>query len=238
MAKTQINQLKSEAVKPFYAVAGATEIAVAHARGYANEAQKNAEKRIKDVQGRVTKVERDPKALQDKAVTLVNARIEDLQSQARAAQTKFDARLKELQKDAREFPNRVEAQLNEAIEELNETYADLASRGEKFVAALRKDGVRAVAAVKSAPRKSSTRRSIIGVEAAAKRDDKPARKSSTRKSTARTSSAKGTATKGAAKSTTTKSTTTATAKKAPAKKTTTTAKKTTTRKSTTTKASA
>jgi hypothetical protein len=232
MAKTQINQLKSEAVKPFYAVAGATELAVARARGYANEAQKNAEKRLKDVQGRVTKVERDPKALQDKAVSLVNARIEELQSQARAAQTKFDARLKELQKDAREFPNRVEAQLNEAIEELNETYADLAARGEKFVAAIRKDGVRAVAAVKSAPRKSSTRRSIIGVEAAANRDDKPARKSPARTSTAKKSpTAKTTGSKASGSKTT--------ARKAPAKKTTTTAKKTTTtRKSTTTKASA
>jgi hypothetical protein len=227
MAKTQISQLKTEAVKPFYAVAGATEIAVAHARGYANEAQKNAEKRIKDVQGRVTKVERDPKALQDKAVTLVNARIEELQGQARAAQTKFDARLKELQKDAKDFPNRVEAQLNEAIDELNDTYADLAKRGEKFVAAIRKDGVRAVAAVKSAPRKSSTRRSIIGVEAAANRDDKPARKSPARKSPA-------TSTKPTTKKSTTTATKTSTAKKSPAKKTTTTAKKTTTRKSTTT----
>ncbi|HET9499354.1 MAG TPA: hypothetical protein VFO98_03750 [Marmoricola sp.] len=237
MAKTQINvqQLKSEAVKPFYAVAGATELAVAHARAYANEAQKGAQQRLKDVQKRVTKVERDPKALQGRAVTLVNARLDELQGQAKAAQTKFDARLKELQKDALDFPGRVEAQLNEALEELNATYADLAQRGEKFVAALRKDGVKAVAAVKSAPAKSSTRRSVIATEAANRPAGKsPASKSSARKSPAGTSPAsKSTAKKAPAKGTA----------KSPAKRpakstaTKTTAKKSTTT-STTTKASA
>ena len=40
MAKTQFNaeQFKTEAVKPLYAVAGATELAVDYARGYATEA--------------------------------------------------------------------------------------------------------------------------------------------------------------------------------------------------------
>lgn len=207
MAKTQINvkQLKSEAVKPFYAVAGATELAVARARGYANEAQKNAQKRLQDVQDRVAKVakaDRDPKALQGKAVTLVNARIDELQAQAKAAQTKFDARLKELQKDAKDFPGKVEGQLQEALDELNETYADLAARGEKFVAAIRKDGVKAVAAVKGAPAKSSTRRSVIATEAAAHRKPKSsstsAKKAPAKKATRTTTAKKTTTTKAAA----------------------------------------
>ena len=48
MAKTQFNvdQLKAEAVKPLYAVAGATEIAYEFARGYAAEAQKTAAERF------------------------------------------------------------------------------------------------------------------------------------------------------------------------------------------------
>ena len=48
MAKTQFNaeQFKSEAVKPLFAVAGATELAVEYARGYATEAQKVAQTRI------------------------------------------------------------------------------------------------------------------------------------------------------------------------------------------------
>jgi DNA repair ATPase RecN len=155
MAKTQFNveQFKAEAVKPLFAVAGATELAVELARGYATEAQKTTQgrftevqTRVSDVQARVQKVDFDTKSLQAQART----RVEQLQADAKEAQAKFEARLAELQKDAREFPAKFEARLNEALEELNSTYADLALRGEKFVAAIRKDGVKAVTAVKPA----------------------------------------------------------------------------------------
>ena len=72
MAKTQFNveQFKTEAVKPLYAVAGATELAVELARGYAAEAQKATQGRITEVQSRVSgvqarvaKVDLEPKAL-------------------------------------------------------------------------------------------------------------------------------------------------------------------------------
>lgn len=223
MAKTQFNveQLKAEAVKPLYAVAGAAELTVAHARGYALEAQKIAQQRIKDVQARLAKVDRDPKALQGKAVGLVNTRVEELQAQAKEAQDRFDARVKELQKEAREFPNRIEAQLNEAIEELNAAYADLAGRGEKFVAAIRKDGVKAVRAIEKAPASSSTRRSVTATTAA-----RTGAKSTGTKSTG-TKSTKSTAQKSAAKKAPAKK---STAKKAPAKKSTT--RSTTAKKST------
>jgi transketolase len=153
MAKTQFNaeQIKTEAVKPLFAVAGATELAVATARGYATEAQKVTQARIeklqadaKDAQARVSKVDFDAKKVQADA----KARVEKLQADAKAAQAKFEARLVDLQKDAKDFPAKFEAKLNDAIEELNSTYADLAARGEKFVAAVRKDGVKAVAKVK------------------------------------------------------------------------------------------
>src|ERR1700759_3562876 len=85
MARTQstVDQLKAEAVKPLYAVAGATEVAYEFARGYATEAQKQAQERLADVQSRVGKIERDPKALQNQATSLVNTRVEQLQKEAK-----------------------------------------------------------------------------------------------------------------------------------------------------------
>ena len=91
-------------MKPLYAVAGATEIAYEFARGYAAEAQKTAAERFADVQNRVSKIERDPKALQNQAVSLVNARVDELQKDAKDAQSKFEARVAELQKDAQALP--------------------------------------------------------------------------------------------------------------------------------------
>ena len=165
MAKTQFNvdQLKTEAVKPLFAVAGATELAVELARGYATEAQKatqdrfaEVQTRVSDVQARVSKVERpSAESLQAQA----RARVEELKKDAKDAQARFEARIAELQKDAREFPARFETLLNEALEELNSTYAELQARGEKFVAAIRKDGVRAVTTVKPAVRKAAKKAS-------------------------------------------------------------------------------
>ena len=59
MAKSQFNveQFKTEAVKPLFAVAGATELAVELARGYATEAQQATQKRFDEVQARVTDVQ-------------------------------------------------------------------------------------------------------------------------------------------------------------------------------------
>src|SRR5215217_5008888 len=154
MAKTQFNveQFKTEAVKPLFAVAGATELAVELARGYAAEAQKATQERVSGVQARVAKVERpSADALQAQA----RARVTELQKDAKDAQARFEARIADLQKDAKEFPARFEALLNEAREELNSTYAELQARGEKFVAAIRKDGVRAVTTVKPAVRKAA-----------------------------------------------------------------------------------
>jgi hypothetical protein len=180
MAKTQFNveQFKTEAVKPLFAVAGATEIAVELARGYATEAQKATQDRITEVQTRVTgvqtrvqKVDFDSKAIQAQAKT----RVEQLQADAKDAQAKFEARIADLQKEAKELPAKFEARLNEALEELNSTYADLAVRGEKFVAAIRKDGVKAVTSVKpakkakAAPAKKATAKKAPAKKTAAKK---------------------------------------------------------------------
>ena len=74
------------------------------ARGYAAEAQKTATERFSDVQKRVSKIEREPKAFQDQAVALFNERVDELQKDAKDAQSKFEARVAELQKDAKAFP--------------------------------------------------------------------------------------------------------------------------------------
>src|SRR6478735_5981905 len=131
MAKTQFNveQLKAEAVKPLYAVAGATEIAYELARGYTDEPQKDATD----------------------------------------AQAKFEARVAELQKDAKALPAKVQTQLEEAVTELTKAYGDLADRGEKLVAAIRKDGVKAVTAVRKAPAKSTVARRQAAKKGAAKK---------------------------------------------------------------------
>jgi hypothetical protein len=202
MAKTQYNveKLKAEAVKPLFAAAGAAELAVDYARGRATDAQKSAQDRMDALQSRVAKVERDPKALQGQARKLVNQRVDELTREARDAQARFDARLKDLQKEARDFPQRLQSQIDEALEELAQTYADLANRGEKFVAAIRKDGVKAVAAVRKAPSSSTTARRERAVAASKKA---PAKKAPARKSTAKKSPAKkATAKKATAKKTT------------------------------------
>ena len=185
MAKKTLNvtTLKAEAVKPLYAVAGATEVAYELARGYAGEAQKTAQERLADVQSLVSKAPRDAKALQDQAgtiqdqaVTAVNARVDEITKDAKDAQSKFEARIAELQKDAKAFPAKVQAQIDEAVAELTKAYDDLADRGEKLVAAIRKDGVRAATAgvkaaevVKDAPKKSSVARRQAAKKGAAKK---------------------------------------------------------------------
>lgn len=67
--------LKTEAARPFYAVVGATDLAVELARGYATTIQG----RVADVQTQVTKIERDPKALRDQALVAVATRVNELQ---------------------------------------------------------------------------------------------------------------------------------------------------------------
>ncbi len=146
MAKNQFN-----VVQPLYAVAGATEVAYEFARGYTAEAQKQATERFNDVQTRVSKLERDPKALQGQALSLVNSRLDELQKDAKDAQAKFEARVNELQKEARALPKKVQNEIDDTVTELAKTYADLVDRGEKIVAAIRKDGVKAVTAVRKAP---------------------------------------------------------------------------------------
>ena len=189
MAKQfNVEQFKTEAVKPLFAVAGATEIAVDRARAYATEAQKVAQERIDAVQARVSKVERDPKTLQNQAVTAVNARLDELTKEAKDAQAKFEARITELQKDAREIPAGLQKQSEDAGMELTDTYADLAARGEKFVAAIRKDGVKAVTVKAAQPAKKAAATKAPAKKAPAKKA--PAKKTAAKKTAAKKTAAR------------------------------------------------
>ena len=82
MATTTKKQFKIDATRPFYAAVGAGDLAIALARTTAA-----------DVQARAAKVDIEPKALRDQAVTLVNSRVEELQAEAKKAQAVFEARL-------------------------------------------------------------------------------------------------------------------------------------------------
>lgn len=227
MARTQfsVDNIRAEAVKPLYAVAGAAEVGFQLARGYATEAQQNAQERIAEAQKRVGRLERDPKGLQQQARGAVNARIDELQKDAKKAQARFEARVDELQKQAKAFPNRVQSELEDALEDLVRTYAELSDRGEKLIAAIRKDGVRALGAISDAPSRSSVKRREDALKGA--RNRKPKTASSTASKTAKSPAKKAPASKTTA-ATTQKAPST---KKAPARKTTSTAKKSTTTKS-------
>ena len=103
MANT--NQFKFDAPRPFYAVVGAGDMVV--------ELVRTA---VSDAQARLAKADFEPKAFRDQARQVVQARVD------------------ELNKDAKEFPAKFEAYINTLNEGLEDAYGDLAARGEKLIA--------------------------------------------------------------------------------------------------------
>ena len=195
MANSTVDIIKSQAARPLYAVAGATELAYEFATGYATEAQKTAQSRLADVQKSVGKLERDPKALQNQAVSAFNSRLDELTKDAKKAQGRFEARVTELQKDAQALPAKLQSEIDDAVTELAQTYAELVDRGEKLVAAIRKDGVKAVTAVRRAPSRSTVVRRERAKAAAdnPSNSSRPVKKSATKKATAKKAPARKTA---------------------------------------------
>jgi len=123
--------LKNNATRPFYAVVGAGDLAVEHARSYARTY-------ATDVSTRFAKVELEPKALRDQALTVVVARVDELTKDAKKVQAKLETRVSDLQTDAKALPAKVESFTNETVAELTEAYGDLATRGKDLVKRLRK----------------------------------------------------------------------------------------------------
>ncbi len=197
MAKAKFD-LKIEATRPLYAGVGVTDLAVGFVRETVADVQKKFAGVQKDVQTRVSDIDIEPKALRDQAVTVVSAR--------RAA---IEARVAELQADAKAFPAALQTLVLENVATVNDTYVDLAKRGETLVERIRKQ-----------ESTKATQAAAATTTAKAKTTRTQAKKATK----ATTTSAKGTVTtakKSAKKAATTakKSTTAA------AKKTTTTAKK-------------
>jgi len=156
-------ELPAAATKPLYAGVGATDLAVEYVREYVADVQKKFAEVQKDVQSRVAGVQRDvqtrvadvqknvkgfefePKALREQTTTVVNTRVSELRSDALAQAEK------------------VQSLVNENVATVTDTYGDLASRGEKLVAKLRKQEAAAApakpAAKKTAPKKTTAKKS-------------------------------------------------------------------------------
>jgi hypothetical protein len=115
-----------EAPRPFYAVVGAGDLAIAFARTAAT-----------GVQARVARVDLEPRTVRDQAATVVATRVEELQGDAKKAQAALEARIGELQADAKALPAKLEKLVNDYVTELTKGYVELAARGETFVAKVR-----------------------------------------------------------------------------------------------------
>ena len=179
--------IKTEATRPLYAGVGVTDVAVALVREYVSDVQKRFAGVQKDVQTRVTGIDLQPKTLRDQAVTVVSARVDALSQEAKARRTAIEARVAELQADALKLPNLV-----------NETYADLAKRGETLVERIRKQEstqqAKASATTTQAKAKTTKTQATKAAKTTAKKTAKKASTTAKKSSAAPKSSAKATAT--------------------------------------------
>jgi hypothetical protein len=144
-AKFDINDLKTEATRTFYAGAGVADLAVEAVRDYVADVQKkfagvqkDVTTRVADVQKSVTALDLEPKVLREQAVTVVNARVDALSKDAKARRAAIEARVAELQAEAKAYPAKVQALVNENVATAGDTYGDLVKRGETLVARIRR----------------------------------------------------------------------------------------------------
>ena len=102
--------IRTEATRPIYASVGVTDRAVEAVRDFGRE---SVQKRLAEVQTRVSNIDFEPKALRDQGVTLVSTRVEAIANQAQARRAAIEARVSELQNRALELPERIQALLKE-----------------------------------------------------------------------------------------------------------------------------
>jgi hypothetical protein len=153
MAKAKFDiktiELPTVAAKPLYAGVGATDLAVEYVREAVADVQKRVTEVQKTVQTRIAGVQKnvkgfdfEPKALRDQTVTVVNSRVSELRSDARAQADK------------------VQARVNENVATVTDTYGDLAKRGEQLVTRIRKQEATqaTAAAAKTTAAKAKTTR--------------------------------------------------------------------------------
>src|ERR671919_655027 len=98
---------KIDATRPFYVVVGVGDLAVEYARTAAT-----------DVQTRFAKVELEPKALRDQAMSVFNTRVEELTTEAKGAQGKLEGRFTKAQKDLEGRFTKAQKELEERVKEI------------------------------------------------------------------------------------------------------------------------
>jgi hypothetical protein len=186
LAVAQTRTFAEQAKTPLLAAVGAGDLAVEFARTA-----------TADVQARAAKVDLEPKVLRDQALTLVSSRVEELQGDAKKAQTAFEARLAELQADAKSLPERIEklvndyrAELNKTVEEFNKAYLELAGRGESFVKRVRSQESTKQAKAAAGTTATKAKTASTQVKKSAKSTTTTAKKSAKRTTSAAKKSAK------------------------------------------------
>ena len=201
--------------KPVLAYVGVTDLAVEIVRDLVTETQTRIAGVQKDVTARVSDVQKtagDPKALADRATTVVNARVDALAKDAKARREAIEARVAELQAEAKAYPGKVQKLVDDNVATATDTYDDLVKRGESLVGRVRRQEStkRTVSSAKTTKAKAKTTatqaKKAVDAETTATKKTVTATKTAAKKSTSKTA-----ATKTAAKK--------APARKAPAKKT-------------------
>jgi hypothetical protein len=159
MAKAKFD-IKTEATRSLLVGVGVADVAVETVRDYfaefqakAVDVQKDITTKVADVQKNVAGIDYKPAALREQAFTVVSARVDALSTDAKARRAAIEARVAELQTqlqaEAKAFPAKLQAEAKafpakfqtlviENVATVNDTYADLAKRGEKLVGRIRK----------------------------------------------------------------------------------------------------
>jgi len=171
--------------------------------------QAEIQAKVTELQKKVSSFEFDAKKIQGQATSLVNETIEALTKDIKELQGKLESLVADLTKDAKDLPaavakgqakfeafvadvkgyptkaqSVVTAKVNETAAQANTQYADLAERGQKAVAALRKAEQKVVAEVvevveKAAPAKKAPAKRAAATKAPAKKA--PAKKAAPKK---------------------------------------------------------
>jgi hypothetical protein len=133
-AKFDIKEIKLDPTRPLYAGVGVVDAAVEVVREYVADVQT----KFLDVQKSVTTRDFEPKALREQAVTVVKPRVDALSKDAKARRAAVEARIADLQSEARTLPAKVQAAVTENVTTVTDTYGDLAKRGEALVTRIRR----------------------------------------------------------------------------------------------------
>jgi phage-related protein len=164
---------------PFYAGVGVTDLAVGAVRDYVTDVQKNladAQKKLAEVQKNITQ----PKVLRDQAVTVVNARVDEISKDAKARRAAIEKRVATLQDEA------------------TDAYGDLVKRGETLVTRIRRQKstqeTKSSARTTSAKAKTTKTQGTKAARSTAKKTAKTATSTARKTSTRPKSSAKATST--------------------------------------------